>query len=150
MNRIFIEEAECLVPKRGTQEQRRQIKERLFQENPAYAAQLEAIPGYQDPDDKFAGDEYATFNWSWFGENEIMRGFRTHVLLTDLPLLKDTAISVPVQHEPDSWIEYSFHVKASYALAVLISKHIVLGDSVLANDSDMPHSLQNELEMATA
>jgi hypothetical protein len=79
MTQIWIEHAEGLVPRKGTNEERRRLRDELRRSNPDQADLLESMPGYDDPDAPHAGDEYAIFNWDWLGEDEHLMSWMTKV-----------------------------------------------------------------------
>jgi hypothetical protein len=148
MARIWIEEAECSVPRRGTQHERRKLHQELLQTHPAFAADLHSQPWYTNPDGKFGGDDMTIFDWTFVGEDQLLRGWRSYVPVDKLYLLKGVTLGEPRQHsiEEGGCAEYSFTVKASYALAVLKSAEIIPKDSVLGNDDEKPLSCDEDLE----
>jgi hypothetical protein len=154
MTKIWIEEAECLVPRKGTQEKRLKLQEDLRKSDPVLAVDIESWPMYEDPNGFYAGDHCATFNWEWMGDDENVRCWRSYLLLSALPLIKHEALGSVRQHsltgvESGDWIDYSFYSKASYAFSVLKDAGMRPADSVLMNKSEQPLSYDSkELEAA--
>jgi len=137
---IWIEEASCVVPYPGEQQERRRLRDELRKSNPAHAAMLERFPGYVDPDSEYASDEWAYFGWTWMGDDQIMWESCSFLHVSLLPTVqKYFAISKPIPREgrPGG---YSFYVKASYALAVLEQLGKIPPGSVLMNKDEKPSS----------
>lgn len=81
---IWIWEAECVVPRRCTQEDRLKGQNQLRQENFQAAAAVEALPWYVKPDGPYGGDEWALFDWEWYGVDEEVWCYRTHLRIETL------------------------------------------------------------------
>ena len=133
-----------MVPKRGRQENRRRLRDELRETRPEIAAKTEAKPWYEDPDGPCGSDDFAIFDWSWLVEpDNTEHGWRSHVHISELPFLKSQMVGTLRRHsvsgvDNEDWIDYSFDLKTSYALSVLISKGLVPSDSILANDDARP------------
>jgi hypothetical protein len=154
MTKIWIESAECLVPRKGTQEDRRTLKQEFRKSHPVEAADLEAQPWYTDPDGPHGGDDIAQFNWEWMGEDQNVMCWRTFVPVAKLPLIKKQTLGRVCQHAIDGidsgdWIDFSFHLKAPYAFDVLRDAGMIPADSVLMNQGEQPLSYDDE-ELETA
>jgi hypothetical protein len=149
MTKIWIEEAECLIPRKGTQEERLKLQEDLRKSDPALSAEIESWPMYEDPNGFYAGDHWATFNWEWMGDDENVQCWRSYLLVRALPLIRDEALGGVRQHsltgiDSGDWIDYSFYLKASYAFSVLKNAGMIPADSVLMNESEQPLSYGGE------
>ena len=141
--KVWILEAECLVPKRGTQQQLLKQQEALRQSDPQLAAELQAHPSCVKPDGPHGGDEWAIFNWQWSEEDQAPYCWRSYLPLSELPRFKEQSLGEVSRYSisgvnDDEWIEFSFHVKASYALSVLKEAEMIPADSVLMNEDEWP------------
>jgi hypothetical protein len=146
---IWIERAECLVPRRGTQQKNIELRDELRQSDPRLAADIESQPWYQQPDAYGAGDDWATLNWEWMGVDQILMGWTSYLPVADLPLITEQTLGRVYQHsvegvESDNWIDYSVNVKASYAFSVLRDAGMIPVDSILMNESEVPLSCDEE------
>jgi hypothetical protein len=151
ITKIWIEGAECLVPKKGTQEQRRILQAEFRKSHPAEAAHLESEPWYASPDGPYSGDDWAVFNWEWLGTDDVVKCWRSYLHITALPLIKEQSLGKVHSHsvagvDSDDWIEFSFYLKASYAFEVLKHAGMIPQESVLMNDGEEPLSYDEEAD----
>jgi hypothetical protein len=115
--RVAIESAECLVPRRGAQETRIGMRDELRRSDPAMAVKVEAILG-QNEDTPYSGDDFATLSIEWTVEpSDETRTCNSQFPIGDLPFSREHALTTP-KREPESWVEYRYHLKASFAFDV--------------------------------
>lgn len=144
---IWIESAECLVPRIGTQESRRHHQTAFRRSHPEIAAEIEAQPWYCAPDGPYGSDEFAVLNWAWIGADEVMKEWRSHVPVASLHLFNPQMLDGVRRHDAldnDDWIEYSFHLNASFALSVLKNAGMIPADSILMNEDERPLSYASD------
>lgn len=149
MTEIWIERAECIVPRKGAQQQRRKLQEDLRKSHPAVAADLEAQPWYENPDGPFGGDHLAKFDWEWMGADQVGWGWASYLPIAKLPLIEEHILGEVQQPSDDeNWLEFSFYLKASYAFSVLKAVGKIPPDSILMNCDERPLSYGEEVEAA--
>ena len=151
MTGIWIEKAVCSVPKEGTQEERRRLKNELQKSNLSLAVEIESWPWYLDPDGPYGSDDFAQFQWEWMGEDQILQVCESYLPLSVLSELKEMTLGEVRQHslvgaDTDGCSDYSFNLKASYAIAVLKDSWMIPADSVLMNETDQPLSYDEQEE----
>ncbi len=145
MTKVCIESATCLIPRRGTQEERRRLRDEFRHSHPEEAADLEKQPFYLDPDSSYASDDWAVCEWEWSTEtNQQLTCTRTFIHISEVPKLKPVTLGPVIVHEADEWCEFSFNFKASYAVAVLKSRGHIPADSVSWNENDAPMDFDTE------
>ena len=122
-----------MVPKRGTQEERRRLRDKLRQENPKLTAETEAQPWYVDPDGELGSDDYAVWNIEWNTDADHRTlGTHRHLKTEYLPHFIERSIGPVEQGDGDQRWEYSYHIRASFALQVLKIDGHVPADATLA------------------
>jgi hypothetical protein len=119
------------------------IRDELRKSDPEAAAELESYPWYHDPDGPYAGDNFAQCSWEWSGEDQIIKCWDSFVDLKYIALFKKYMLGKLTQHSTsgvanEDNMDYSFNLRASYALAVLRAKQIIPRDSKLMNEDDRP------------
>lgn len=149
ITKIWIDGAECLVPRKGTQKRRHRLQDEFRKSHPAEAAQLESEPWYASPDGPYSGDDWAVFNWEWVGSDHEGKCWRSYLHVTALPLIKRQTLGKVHSHsvvgvDSGDWIDFSFNLKASYAFDVLKNAGMIPEDSVLMNDGEEPLSYDSE------
>ena len=128
--KTMIEHAECLVPKVGTAEQRRQSDVDLRCKNPQLADEIAGM-GSNYP------DEFAIIDLDWNDEATGQTwGVQIPWPIAELPLLKDDTVGMPKQHnisgvETEDWIDYSFTLKASFAFGLLQTAGKIPQDAIM-------------------
>ena len=136
------------------QEKRHTLKNELRKSNPSLAAEVESWPWYLDPEGPYGSDDFAQFEWEWTGEDQKMKGWNSYLPLDVLPEMKEVALGGVRRHSLDGMetdgCDYSFNLKASYAVAVLKNAGMIPADSVLMNENDQPLSYDEEEELEVA
>jgi hypothetical protein len=118
---------------------RKQLQDKLRQNNPELSAELESQPWYVDPDGPWGGDDWLTVNYEWIDESDIIMCWQSYVHIETAQELKEAACGPVERYTVDEGcIEYSFPIKASYAFRVLQVFGHLPDDAVLMNSPDVP------------
>lgn len=145
---IWIQTAECLVVKQGTQQIRRQDQEQFRLFDPMLAEKVESLLWYVDPDGPHGGDDQAIFDWSWIGDDNVLMCSRTFLPVAELLFIKDQILGEVCRHAGDDWINFSFDLKAPFAFEVLKQAGSIPADSILMNEDERPVGYVGEFEAA--
>lgn len=145
--KLLIERCEVTVPRRGQQEERKRLQEEFRKTNPKTAADLESQPWYVDPEGPFGGDDRLTIHFEWMAEpNDSVRCWQSFFPIRHASALQPFVCG-PVRHhtkEEFPGCEFSYPLKASFALELLQMLGVLPEDAVLANDSDLPACCEEE------
>ncbi len=163
MKQIVIEKAVCMIPRRGRQAHIRRQREEFRKEHPELAAEADTWPWMEDPDHPDTSDDNAVFYWTWTviedendndGEDFNWRSYLPLSLLERAGEHGFYIAAGPVKlrsiagvEDDGKYIDYSFPVKASYAVEVLRhAKQIADVEYEILNEDDMPRQALEELE----
>jgi hypothetical protein len=146
---VMIEKCEVTVPRRGQQQDRKRLKDEFRKEHPEAAADLESKPYYIDPDGPHGGDDMLTMHFEWIDMD--VPNCPHWCWHSSLPVhhasMLQPFVCGPVRRyteEEFSTCEFSYPLKASFALEMLQMSGLIPGDAVLANDTDLPRCCEEE------
>jgi hypothetical protein len=145
--RVLVERCEVTVPRRGQQQERKRLQHEFRRENPQAAAEFESQPWYVDPDDPGGGDNMLTIHYEWIVEpDDSLMCLQSFLPVHHASLLHPYVCGPVRRYTEDEFptCEFSYPLKASFALQMLQVFGIVPQDAVLANDSDLPVSCEEE------
>ena len=100
--------------------------------------QLEAIPGFTDPEGAHSGDEWLHINIEWMDRDSHSWAAKMYMHIDKLGSLKSMMIGdIRCPDFAESNVDYSFSLKASYALALLIKHDKIPANSLLLNEDEV-------------